>query len=111
MKNVKNIMKVQQLENLNQFLMENDKMAIFQSYDSIIAVYDKENDVLTLGIDWDYSKTTTKHLYIFMNNLFDYNNASQYKELPSDLNWTTKKKQVIEKWIANNKIVFDGGLR
>ena len=27
-----------------------------------------ENGTLTLGIDWDYSKTTLKHLYLFIND-------------------------------------------
>lgn len=42
-------MKVRNLENKNQFIMENDKEIIFQSYDSIIAIYGKEKGVLVLG--------------------------------------------------------------
>lgn len=59
-------MKVRQLENKNQFIMENEKEVIFQSYDSIIAIINKTTKNLTLGCDWNYSRTTLKHLYIFL---------------------------------------------
>lgn len=109
MKNLKNIMKVEQLENKNQFLMENDKMAIFQSYDSIIAVYDKENDILTLGRDWDYSRTTTKHLYIYLNNMFRYSWSDLKENILSALA-TTNKRKAIQKLIDENIIKYESEL-
>ena len=48
----------------NQFIAENDGKVYFQSYSSLIAVYD--GTTLTLGIDWDYSVTTLKYLYEWM---------------------------------------------
>lgn len=55
----------------NQFILEGDNKVVFQSYQSIICVidYDKQGaDRITLGHDWDYSKTTSKYLYQFLND-------------------------------------------
>ena len=59
-------MKVEQLENKNQFIIYTGDTRIFQSYNSVVAIY-KNGEGLTLGRDWDYSKTTLKHLYIFLD--------------------------------------------
>lgn len=67
MPNMKRYIKVKQLENKNQFIVINDNFVYFQSYNSLIAVYDKEKSVLSLGSDWNFSKTTLKHLYIFID--------------------------------------------
>ena len=47
----------------NQFDISVDNTVLFQSYTSIVAHYDRGSQVLTLGLDWDYSITTLKHLY------------------------------------------------
>lgn len=60
-------MKVEQLENKNQFVIYTGDARIFQSYNSVIAIYEREKPLL-LGKDWDYSKTTLKHLYIFLEH-------------------------------------------
>lgn len=62
---------VQQFYNKNQFIINTEKEITFQSYDSTIATINKKTGVLTLGEDWDYSKTTLKHLYLFLT---DYKN-------------------------------------
>ena len=62
-------MKVQQFYNKNQFVITDGNTVVFQSYDSTIARI--EGGVLVLGSDWDYSKTTLKHLYLFLS---DYRN-------------------------------------
>ena len=65
-------MKVQNFYNKNHFVIfGSDAIVTFQSYNSIIAKIDK-NGTLFLGNDWNYSKTTLKHLYLFINNYFDY---------------------------------------
>lgn len=51
----------------NQFIIETKDATYFQSYNSIIAKIDKDNK-LTVSSKWDYSKTTMKHLYIFLTN-------------------------------------------
>ena len=65
-------MKVHQFYNKNQFLLKGDGKAIFQSYSSTIAIWDYATKTLTLGIDWDYSNTTRKHLYLFLNEYVSY---------------------------------------
>ena len=63
-------MKVKQLENKNQFvILGNNGEIEFQSYDSLIARINK-NGTLTLSSRWDYSRTTLKHLYIFLDRYF-----------------------------------------
>ena len=65
--------KVQQLANKNQFVITYAKpnsyrVYSFQSYDSLIAVYDTEDYTLYInGAMWDISKTTLKHLKMFVN--------------------------------------------
>ena len=51
----------------NQYIIRADDMIIFQSYDSTIAVLDKDTGRLTLGIDFDYSRTTAKYLHRFID--------------------------------------------
>lgn len=53
---------------VNQFVIYADNKIIFQSYDSIIATVDKTEKTVTLGMDWDYSKTTGKHRNIFFRD-------------------------------------------
>ena len=52
--------------NANQFIIKDDNgNTFFQSYESIVCKIDKENKV-TLGEDWNFSNTTSKHLYTFL---------------------------------------------
>ena len=59
--------KVSQLENKNQFIIENKHNVFFQSYDSVCARYNKKTHTLYVNKDYDYSNTTRKHFYIFIN--------------------------------------------
>lgn len=102
-------MKVRQLENKNQFVMEDNERAIFQSYESVIAEYDKINDILTLGIDWDYSRTTTKHLYIFLEEIIP--RFSQLHEDVTNALSTKNKRKSIQILIDNNIIKYDDNMR
>ena len=68
-------MQIRQFYNKNQFIMNDDKKIIFQSYDSIIDVIDKKSGKIVFGNDWNYSNTTRKHLYLFLN---DYKNEIGY---------------------------------
>ena len=45
---------------INQFVVESSRYSFFQSYDPLIAVYDKKAHRVTLGCMWDYSQTTLK---------------------------------------------------
>lgn len=61
----------------NQFIIEDDNGNIFfQSYNSIVCKIDKNNKV-TLGNDWNYSTTTSKHLYEFLKQNGHYKIADR----------------------------------
>ena len=81
-----NIPRVENLYNRNQFLIRVDGRIYFQSYESIIAFI--HNDEIYIDVDFiNYSKTTSKHLYIFLreyaelniNNLKELNNFIKRK--------------------------------
>ena len=90
------------MENKNQFVITGEGKTIFQSYNSTIAIY--ENGILTLGSDWDYSTTTSKHLYLFIS---DYVNNPEIEEV----NNKTNKRQYINKLIEKGTINYNEGLR
>ena len=97
-------MKVQQFYNKNQFLLSDEYNKIFQSYDSTIAKIDK-NGLLTLSPLWDYSNTTKKHLYLFLNDYKNNIKAEQYKNIfTKGFNTCNNKTQFIKNLIKN-KIV------
>ena len=101
-------MKVEQFYNKNQFLIKGEGKTVFQSYNSVIAEIDK-NGNLKLGHDWDYSVTTTKHLYLFLNDyLYSLNNDlfSELKYLDKENN----KRKYIQNLIDNNIINYDNEL-
>lgn len=50
----------------NQYVIETDLFYIFQSYDTIVAVVDKNNDQCLYVDRTKYSKTTSKWLNIFI---------------------------------------------
>ena len=90
-------MKVKNFYNKNQFLIEEGGKKVFQSYNSTIAIV--ENDKITLGVDWDYSRTTSKHLYLFLE---EYTNINFYG--------VANKRKYIKKLIEENKIIYDKNL-
>lgn len=97
-------MKVEQLENKNQFVILGDNGEIeFQSYNSRIAKINKIG-VLELSTKWDYSKTTLKHLYIFLEkylyNLDDY----IQNDIKNILIYSKNKRKDLQKLIDNEKI-------
>lgn len=97
-------MKVEQLENKNQFIILGDNgEVVFQSYNSRIAKINK-NGILELSGRWDYSKTTSKHLYIFLEKyLYNLNNLIQ-DDIKNILLYSKNKKRDIQKLIDNEKI-------
>ena len=93
------MLKVTRLENKNQFIIRVNDYIYFQSYNSLIASYNTITKELILFTDWDYSKTTLKHLYLF----FDYYVSNKYL---NDLWSKSNKKQYIQKLINENKIKY-----
>ena len=51
----------------NQFIIKTDDETIFQSYDSIIAKIDNENNITLDSAYWNYSRTTSKYRNMFLN--------------------------------------------
>ena len=69
---------VSQLENKNQFVIiyydNNVEYCAFQSYSTLICVYcPSTKEMLINWSMFDYSKTTSKHAKIFINNYTCYN--------------------------------------
>ena len=52
----------------NQFVIYDQKegTTIFQSYESIVCIIYHTKNTITFGVDWDYSRTTMKHLNNFI---------------------------------------------
>ena len=72
----------------NQFVIndfENGKV-IFQSYSSKVCEIDFQNHKIVLGYDWDYSRTTMKHLAEFLrqNGLGCMDNAKAVRKAIKD---------------------------
>lgn len=94
---VKNLVNYRGNEVRNQFVIETEKAIYFQSYQSVVAKIEYVKNVgrvLTLGEDWDYSTTTSKHLHTFLYDYF-------YKKY-------TKKE--LEKLLENGTVKYDENL-
>ena len=73
------IMKCRQFHSKNQFLLEGEGKTIFQSYQTIIAKV--EGGAVTIDTSAEeYSKTTSKYLYKFLNE-YSAENISNKKDL------------------------------
>lgn len=96
--------KVKQFYNKNQFIIEGDEGVTFQSYESTIATIDRQGK-LTLFTDWDYSKTTLKHLYLFLN---DYRSRLDQETIAIlwGLSETKNKRQLIQNLIDKKNICY-----
>ena len=68
MAKVKNIINNNGNPAVNQFVITTGDKVFFQSYDSMVAMWDKKARKLYVTSYWDYSATTRKHFYIFLND-------------------------------------------
>jgi hypothetical protein len=104
-------MKVEQFYNRNQFHIWDTTKAVdyLQSYNSLVVKIEyKTADtigqttqrIITLGRDWDYSTTTSKHVYLFLE---EYGNVNFYG--------ITNKREYVRKLIENGTIQYDGGMK
>lgn len=75
----------------NQFIIKTKKATYFQSYDSIICKLDGKNIILSMN--WDYSKTTMKRLYMFLrqNGINGLSSAKDVRNAIKDGLVTLKK--------------------
>lgn len=95
-------LKVFQFYNKNQFLLKGSEKVIFQSYQSTVALWEPYKQTLTLGVDWDYSHTTLKHLYMFINEYVTIKELNCY-----EFRTCKNKKAYIKKLIDKDIIKFD----
>jgi len=94
-------MKVEQFINKNQFHLYGNGKNILQSYDSTVVVIDYTPTFkIILGRDWDYSTTTSKHVYAFLE---EYGNIDFYG--------IRNKRAYINKLINDGKIQYDETMR
>lgn len=99
-------MKVKQFKNKNQFYIELDNGNIYlQSYESIVAEWDDERERLYLGADWCYSRTTLKHLYLFIEELDVYDD--NVRAVQEALRTSENKKQALHKCLKKGLIGFN----
>ena len=103
-------MKVKNFYNKNQFLIESEDLIELQSYESVVASINKKTGVLTLGIDWDYSNTTMKHLYLFIADYRHYL-KKDICELFIYFYREKNKRKYIQKLIDNKKIEYDENMK
>lgn len=100
---------VEQFYNKNQFVIFGGGQTIFQSYNSTCAII--EDYGLTLGKDWDYSNTTMKHLYLFLNEYMYCFNSELREKLQEALSYRNKNKRAsIQKLIDQKIIKYDEDL-
>ena len=82
------------LGHANQFCVETDtakeRKSDFVSYNSHCVSIDRNKKIIVFWKDWNYSKTTRKHLYAFFNDLGLYNLCDKKSVL-----------QAIQTWIYN----------
>ena len=50
----------------NQFVLETKSKLFFQSYETVVALYNTETKKLYVTKDWNYSSTTTRHFLHFV---------------------------------------------
>lgn len=101
-------MKVEQFYNKNQFHLyqrkEDSDIDILQSYNSTVVSIEKNNTdyqtLIVLGIDWDYSTTTSKHVYMFLE---EYGNINFYG--------IRNKRAYVNKLISEGAIIYDENMR
>lgn len=89
----------------NQFVVDSDRYSFFQSYKSLIAVYDKKKRRITLGSKWDYSVTTLKYLHTWLES--DAFNAWAY--IRDEFRGRTLS-ETIRKAIDAGAIFYDYGM-
>lgn len=92
-------MKVEQFYSKNQFRLYGKGVNSFQSYDSLVVSIDAKGNI-TLGRDWDYSTTTSKYVYLFLEEYGHINLCGR-----------SNKRAYINKLIKENKIKYDENMR
>lgn len=85
----------------NQFIIENENVYTFQSYDSIIATVDFDNSIITFGNDWDYSTATSR----YRNKFFETLGLDEMSDTES------VKEAIKNGEVTGYKVVYEEGLK
>lgn len=91
-------MEIKTIKN-NQFVIINGNIVAFQSYKTIIAIYDKDTRNLQISNKWNFSRTTSKYFYQFLR---DY--CSIYISTKKDFEFYLKENGIE---CVNYDIVFN----
>ena len=75
--------------NANQFIISDSGYVAFQSYESRVCEITRDenlNRIIRFGYDWDYSRTTMKHLAEFLrqNGLYELASAKAIRKAIKD---------------------------
>lgn len=91
-------MKVEQYNAMNQFHLYGNGINELQSYNSLVVKIKWVNGKaqIVLGRDWDYSTTTSKYVYMFLDEYGDINFYG-----------VSNKRQYVNKLINEGKIAYD----
>lgn len=98
-------LKVNQFYNKNQFVIDWEWKTIFQSYSSTICIIDFDNNTITFWIDFDYSKTTWKHLNLFLKDYIWLDECNRKIINKAIKDW------FINNWYIEYKVKYDENLR
>ena len=99
-------MRAKQFYSKNQFIIEGkEEGTTFQSYNSQIANISNSGE-LVLYSDWDYSQTTLKYLYLFLQDYF-YLLNNKHKEILWGLSESKNKRAFLQNLIDSKKIVYE----
>lgn len=94
---------VKQFYNKNQFIITTDDAITFQSYNSTIASIRKKDGKLTLFTDYDYSNTTRKHLYLFLDD-YIYDLSTDIRKAFTGF-YNCKNKRLFLYNLIKNKVI------
>lgn len=81
----------------NQFIITDGNVYTFQSYNSVVAVVDFDNSTITLGSNWNYSTTTSRH----RNSFFDLLGLDELADTAS------VRKAIKDGEVASYKVVYE----
>lgn len=73
----------------NQLVIEYDNAYYLQSYQSLVVCITKKDLKVLLGEDWNYSKTTLRHVYAFIEEYTGHRPT---------------RKELMTKWEHNQRI-------
>lgn len=81
------------------FCEENgDEILYLQSYESVVIRYNPAREYMTVGPDWDFSKTTMKHVRMFVDKYIPHLKDASIKDIRDRLN-------------RKDKVFYDGKLK